>query len=91
VRGCFAENRHMVFFGSCLVKGHLMFFWNGGLRGHIMFRKNISITQQTEDNSLALVHLAFFEDLCLLRLHREKCTKELLVVFWLFLATSRDS
>jgi hypothetical protein len=27
MRSCFAEKRHMLFFGSCLVKGHVMLEW----------------------------------------------------------------
>lgn len=46
------------------------------------------ITQQTVDDTGTFVCLAFFTDHCLLRLCREKCTKELLVVFWWLLATS---
>jgi hypothetical protein len=42
------------------------------------------------DDTLALVCLAFFSGLCLLWLHGEKHTKELLVVFWLVLTTSMD-
>jgi hypothetical protein len=48
------------FSGSCLMRGHAMFCWCGHLRGHVMFGKSISITQQTVDNPLALVHLATF-------------------------------
>lgn len=33
------------------------------MRGHVIFGKNISITQQTVDNALALVSLAFLVDL----------------------------
>jgi hypothetical protein len=85
----------------------------------MVFGKSINITQQTVDDTLALVclatlcrafgggaswelvftdktlalvHLAFFADLHLLCLHREKYTaKELLVVFCLLLAASVDS
>ena len=46
------------FSGSCLVKRHVMFYWNGHLRAHIMFGTSITITQQTVDYVLALVHLA---------------------------------
>jgi hypothetical protein len=55
---CFSE--------GCLVKGHAMFCWRETLTGHVMFGKNASITQLTVDNALALVHPAFFADLCLL-------------------------
>lgn len=44
-------------------KGHVMFGWSRSLRGHVIFGKNISITQQTVDNALALVSLAFLVDL----------------------------
>ena len=43
------------------------------------------------DDAIALVHLAFISDLCLLWLYREKWTKEFLVMLWLLLATSADS
>jgi hypothetical protein len=43
------------------------------------------------DNALALVHPAFFADLCLLWLHRKKHTKELLGVFSMLLAALADS
>ena len=79
------------FSGSCLVKEHVVFCWSGCLRRHRTFGNSVSTTQQTADDALALVHLAFFSDLCLLWLHREKCTRELLVVFSLLLATLTDS
>lgn len=85
MRGCFAEHRHVVFSGSCLVKEHVIFC--------LIFRKSISRTQQRvgdtlslvrlagfhwaslmlcfTDNLLALVHLAFFADVCLWWLHTE--------------------
>jgi hypothetical protein len=47
---CFSE--------SCLLKAHVMFFWSGCLRGHVMFGKSVSTTQQTVDDTLALVCLA---------------------------------
>lgn len=78
----------VVFSGSCLVKGHVVFCWSGCLKGHMMFGKSLSMTQQTVDDSLALVRLAFLTGLCLSWLCREKHTKELLVVFWLFLVAS---
>lgn len=40
------------------------------------------------DDNLALVCLAFFTGHCLSWLHREKCTKVLLVVFWWLLPAS---
>lgn len=40
-----------------------MFYWSRSLRGHMIFGKNLSITQQTVDNALALVSLAFLVDL----------------------------
>jgi hypothetical protein len=43
----------------------------------------------TED-TVALVHLAFFTDHCLSQLHREKCTKELLMIFQWLLVTFAD-
>ena len=50
--------------GRCLVKkGHVMFCWSRSLRGHMIFGKNLSITQQTVDNALALVSLAFLVDI----------------------------
>lgn len=105
MRGCFAEHRHVVFSGSCLVKEPEIFC--------LIFRKSISRTQQRvgdtlalvrlagfhwallmlcfTDNRLALVHLAFFADLHLWLLGREKYTKELLVpLLQLLLATSVD-
>ena len=64
VRGCFAENRHMVFFwtlsweeGACDVLLKWMFERTSEIG------KYISITQQTVDNALALVSLAFLVDL----------------------------
>jgi hypothetical protein len=47
------------FSGSCLVRGHVMFRWSGCLRGCVRFGKSvsISITHQTVDYALALVHL----------------------------------
>ena len=54
MKECFAENRRMwCSSGNCLVKGHMM------------FGKSISITQQAVGDTLALVRLAFFVDLCL--------------------------
>ena len=50
-----------------------------------------SLTLVFTTNALALVRLAFFSDLCLLWLHREKRTEELLVVFQLLLAHSAGS
>jgi hypothetical protein len=47
-----------VCFWKLLVKGHIMFCWRRCLRGQVMFGKSVSITQQTMDNALALVHLA---------------------------------
>ena len=55
----------------------MIFFWklSGGracdvlqeyLRGHVMFGESVSITQQTVDDAVALVFLAFFFDDCLL-------------------------
>ena len=64
VRGRFAEKDIWCLSGHCLVKkGHVMFCWSRSLRGHVIFGKNISITQQTVDNALALVSLAFLVDL----------------------------
>lgn len=66
MRGSFAEadmgedvllKADMVFFWN-LVKEHVMFCWSRHVRGHMMFEKRISITQQTVDNTLVLVHLA---------------------------------
>jgi hypothetical protein len=41
-------------------RGHVMFCWIRCLRGLVMFGKGISITQQTMDDTLALVCLAGF-------------------------------
>ena len=64
------------------------------MRAHRTFRKSVSITQQTVNIGLALVHLA---TLCwsspIFACHdfvERKVPKELLMVFWLFLATSVD-
>lgn len=43
-----------------------------------------------QDDSMTLVHLSFFDDNCLLRLDREKFTKELLMIFWQLLAVSTE-
>jgi hypothetical protein len=43
------------------------------------------------DGTIALVQIAIFAGLCLLWLCKEKCTKELLVVFQLLPATTADS
>ena len=74
LRGCFVEADMWedalqridiwCFSGRCLEKkGHVMFYWSRSLRGHMIFGKYISITQQTVDNALALVSLAFLVDL----------------------------
>lgn len=74
LRGCFVEADMWedalqridiwCFSGRCLEKkGHVMFYWSRSLRGHMIFGKNLSITQQTVDNALALVSLAFLVDL----------------------------
>jgi hypothetical protein len=103
MRGCFAEHRHVVFSGSCLVKEPEIFC--------LIFRKSISRTQQRvgdtlalvrlagfhwallmlcfTDNRLALVHLAFFADL-VVALYRETHQRTS-VMFWLILAASVDS
>jgi hypothetical protein len=60
------------------------------MRGHVRLGKSTGAIQQTVDNALALVHLAFFAGLCLSELHSGKYTKEL-VVFLLFIAASADS
>lgn len=46
-----------------------------------------ALTLVFADDTLALAHLAFFSDLHLSQLCRDKRTKVLLVVFWLTLAT----
>ena len=66
MRECFTETRDVYFSESSLVKGHVMFCWSGRLRGHVMFGKSVSMTQQTVDNALAWVHLAFCADFGLL-------------------------
>ena len=83
------ETRYVMwcFSGSYLVKGHEIFHWSGPLRGHWMFAKTKSLTQQTVGNALALVCLAFFADLCLLR----NVPKLLLEVFPLLPAASAFS
>lgn len=88
--GRFAEADTWCFSGDCLVKGPVTFCWSWHLRGHKMFRKNGSVTRQTVDDALALVHFAFFTNH--LSWHfREKHTKEIRVVFWLLFVTSVDS
>jgi thiosulfate reductase cytochrome b subunit len=67
----------------------VVFCWSGCLRGHLMLGKGISITQQTVHNTVALVCLAFFTVHCLLWLHKEKHSKELLMILWRLLAASR--
>jgi hypothetical protein len=62
MRGCFAEDRPVVFSwkhscGEGCEKG-VMFCWRGCLRGLMMFGKGISTTQQTVNDTLTLVHLA---------------------------------
>jgi hypothetical protein len=81
----------MWFFGSCLAKGCVTLCWRGRFRGHVMFGKSVSITQQTVDDALAWVHLAFFAELHLSWLCREKHAKEPLKVFWLLHVASADS
>ena len=110
MRGCFAENRHMVvffffFLETFFWKGmrcfarmdaweDMWFFWN-------KYKYNLVDSGQCSDNgspcwpllnfaddTLALVHLAFFFGFCLSRLCREKCTRDLLAVFQLYLAAS---
>jgi hypothetical protein len=39
-------------------RGYVKICWSGHLRGHVIFGKGISITQQTVDNTLAMVCLA---------------------------------
>jgi hypothetical protein len=61
MRGCFPENRYVVFFpGSCLVKGHVMSCWSWLLRGLMNVGKSIGRTQQTMNKAPALVSLATF-------------------------------
>jgi hypothetical protein len=85
---CWAQTRG-VFLEAAWWKG-MWCLLEQTLRGHVMFGKSVSTTQQTVDNALALVRLAFFADLCLLWLQRQKHTKELMVVFWLLLVTSAE-
>lgn len=41
MRGCFAENRHVVFSWKLSVKEHMTFRWSGLLRELVMSRKTI--------------------------------------------------
>lgn len=63
MRGCFAEHRHVVFSGSCLVKEHVSCYWSRWLRRRMLFGKSISLTQWTRHDALALICHAFFADL----------------------------
>lgn len=47
MRGCFAENRHVVFSWKLSVKEHMTFRWSGLVRELVMSRKTIKITPQT--------------------------------------------
>ena len=66
-----------------------MLCWSGCLGEQVMPGKGIDISQQTENNTVALACLAFFlADHHLLGLCRGKFLKELLMVFRQLLGTS---
>ena len=48
----------MVFFWKLSGERHVIFCGSGHLTGLVMFGKRISLSQQTVDDALALVHLA---------------------------------
>lgn len=85
--GVLLRTQTWCFSGSYLKRRHVMFCYSGHLRKHVMFEKGINITQQTVENTVWYwFALPLFADHCFSWLHREKCTKELLVLFHQLLA-----
>jgi hypothetical protein len=81
VRGCVAKNRPLVFFGSCLEKENVLEPMLEMAHVWRWYKYNPANSTQCSDTGLPAT---------LLWLHTEKCTKELLLIFWNLLATSRD-
>jgi hypothetical protein len=85
------QTQKKMFCWSRHVRGYIIFSWSRHLTGNMVFRKNMNITP--EDTERTLLHcnaLRHFAGLCWSSLYREKCTKELLIVFQLILITSSD-
>lgn len=76
--GWFAQNRPVMFFWKLPGQRSCDVLLEWMLDRTPDVGKVITITQQTVDNPVALVHLAFFTDHLLPWLHRERHTKELL-------------
>jgi len=96
MRGCFVENRRMLFFWKLSWKRSCNVLLKQTLeREHVMFTKSINTTPQTMRERSCIGSpcnaLMVFTDLCLSWLHWEKHTRERLLVFWLLLAASSDS
>lgn len=82
------------FCGSCLIRGHVVFFLSQRWKGFMIFGKSINGSPPTvrgcfctamPNNASLVFHGLYWSSLC-----REKCAKELLVVFSLIPASSAD-